>query len=107
MKARGGNFVMFKRRSDRFAIGHNVGFQNFTHFIPTWTGQKLKFGQNFNETHPLGAAFNAESENDIRLAVKIHFDAELGKWSNVLAVFRAKMNLQGKSDIIFGFSVKS
>ncbi len=40
MKEKHLQFIMLKQRPDRFPIGHNVGFQSFTHFfIATPTGQ--------------------------------------------------------------------
>ncbi len=46
MKEKGLQFFEFKRRSDGFRIGHNQGFQNYTHFLGTLAGQKIKIRQN-------------------------------------------------------------
>ncbi len=54
MKEKRLQFIAFKRRPDTFRFSHNVGFQSFTHFIATRTGQKYKFGQNSGNTPSRG-----------------------------------------------------
>ncbi len=53
MKEKGLQFIEFKRRSHGSRIGHNQGFQSFTHFLGTLAGQKIKIHK-IHVTHPLG-----------------------------------------------------